>query len=145
MGGCDGPPENVVRKPYDKAPLEVKDLGPIKVDGKLNEAAWSNAVFHEGFVYISGPTEGLPQSEFAVSFDKEKVYFAVRCFDDDIANIVAPKRAKADRRRDDDLIEFFINADGKNSSYIQLLLTAGNFQQEVLGTHATMRRRSDFT
>ncbi|MBW3656944.1 MAG: carbohydrate binding family 9 domain-containing protein, partial [Gemmatimonadetes bacterium] len=71
--------------PHAAAPVvgAVRASGPVRIDGKLDEAAWSAATAATGFTQLE-PAEGQPGSErteVRVLFDDEALYVGVRLHD----------------------------------------------------------------
>jgi concanavalin A-like lectin/glucanase superfamily protein/cellulose/xylan binding protein with CBM9 domain len=124
--------------------FSVKNLGIPKIDGKLDDAVWKQANFFGDFVYFYKGKTASPQTEIAISAGKDRVYFAIRCFEPNISKLVAPKRHPGDMAFNDDLVEIFIDPDTSGDHYIHLALTAGNFQFQQVATHFGTRKRSDF-
>ncbi len=122
----------------------VKNLGAPKIDGKLDDAVWQQADFFSDFVYFNQGKTAAPQTEFAISAGKDKVYFAIRCFEPNIKKLVAPRHQAGDMASSDDSIELFIDPDISGDHYIQLALTAGNFQFQQLATQFGNNKRADF-
>lgn len=77
----------------------VRAKAPPVVDGKLDDACWSDAKWEGGFsslsVYAAKLGGPVPKTEFAVAADDDAVYFAVRCHD--------PNPAELGSRRDTSL------------------------------------------
>ncbi len=70
----------------------VKLTEKIKLDGKLDEADWQRAPVRGDFIE-NMPNEKQPtrfKTEVRVLFDHDALYFGVRAWDTDPANIVAP-------------------------------------------------------
>jgi hypothetical protein len=124
--------------------FSVKNHGIPQIDGKLDDAVWQQANFFGDFVYFYKGKTASPQTEVAISAGKDKVYFAIRCFEPNISKLVAPKRHPGDMAFNDDLVEIFIDPDTSGDHYIHLALTAGNFQFQQVVTHFGTRKRSDF-
>src|SRR5690349_4554372 len=64
---------------------------PIKIDGRLDEPAWSQAEAATDFRQES-PTEGAPASEkteVRVLYDSKNVYLGIRAYDSEPAKIKA--------------------------------------------------------
>jgi hypothetical protein len=73
--------------------------GPVSIDGRLNEAAWSEATAASGFIQRQ-PNEGaraLHQTEVRILVDDEAIYVAARMHDPDPASI-----ARQMTRRDEE-------------------------------------------
>ncbi len=124
--------------------FRAKNTGVPIIDGKLDDAVWQNANFFGDFVYFYKGKTASPQTEVAIIPGRDKVYFAIRCFEPNIKKLVAPKHQPGDMAFNDDLVELFIDPDSSGNHYIHLALTAGNFQFQQVVTHFGTRKRSDF-
>ena len=125
--------------------FSVKKLGVPKIDGKLDDAVWSKSNFFGDFVYFYKGKIASPQTEVAIVPGKDRVYFAIRCFEPNINKLVAPQHHPGDMAFEDDLVEIFIDPDISGNHYIHMALTAGNFQFQQVATNFGTMKRSDFT
>ena len=82
------------------SPAETK----VNVDGKLDDTAWQNALFQGDFIQRE-PEEGEPateRTEIGVLFDKDNIYFGIKCYDSEPDRIIAKEmRRDAEMRNDD--------------------------------------------
>lgn len=70
--------------------------GPVKLDGRLDEAAWAAAA-PIGSLTQTEPAEGAPPgdaTEVRVLRDDDNLYFGIRCFDRDPGGIAATKMGR---------------------------------------------------
>jgi hypothetical protein len=83
-----------------------KSSSPVKIDGILEETAWSNAtVIKILFEYLPGDNIPAPvDTDFLITFDENNFYMAFRCYDPD------PSQVRA-HLMDRDAIETFIQDD----------------------------------
>jgi len=84
---------------------------PPKIDGRLGDAAWSHAAAFDAFTQVE-PKEGAPPSqrtEVRFLFDREHLYVAVRCSDNDPAGIVARQRARDGDQDGDDRVAIVLD------------------------------------
>ena len=89
--------------------LPVSD--PIKIDGRLDEPAWSQAEAATDF-HQESPTEGAPASEKTevhVLCDSKNIYVGIRAFDSDPAKINARDLVRDSTLDTDDRIEIIID------------------------------------
>ena len=109
----DPPAEKV----YDGAAGELSITTPsvesagIRVDGRLDDAAWQQAAVLESFTQYE-PVEGIPASqrtEVLVLVDQGSVYFAVRAFDDQPRGIRATMAERDEFDRSDDYVRFILD------------------------------------
>ena len=83
---------------------------PIKVDGVLEEA-WSNAIPAAHF-YQQEPSVGQPASEdteVRILYNRDSIYFAIRCFDSEPGKIIGRERRRDDPLANDDSIAIILD------------------------------------
>ncbi|MFK5879587.1 MAG: DUF5916 domain-containing protein [Flavobacteriaceae bacterium] len=88
----------------------------IKLDGKLDEACWQNAIPIENFTQReqsegTAPTE---KTKIAVVYTKEKIYFGVWCYDNNPDKISAQKMSRDFSWGSDDNIEIMMSTFNDN-------------------------------
>jgi hypothetical protein len=102
-------------------PLPVYEVrrtsGPIKVDGKLDDAAWKKAPLVGDFVNNSDGSQSPYKTEARVLYDENFIYFAFRCAD---KNIWSTMRRRDQHLWDEEVVEVFLQADPNQPSYIEL-------------------------
>ncbi len=84
--------------------------GTLKLDGQLDDAAWSEVPAGYGFVEAD-PNRGEPASEqtlFKVLYDEDAIYFGVACYENDMAN-VSTALSRRDRVTNSDVISIYID------------------------------------
>ncbi|HKG98453.1 MAG TPA: sugar-binding protein, partial [Pyrinomonadaceae bacterium] len=84
---------------------------PIKIDGHLDESAWSEAVAATDFRQQE-PNEGTPASEkteVRVLFDDRNLYIGIHAFDSDPANINARELVRDASFSNDDKVEVLLD------------------------------------
>ncbi len=83
--------------------LTLKE-GPLVLDGKLDEEAWSRA--DEAYIFTQkDPDEGMPSTEktkVRVLYDKENIYFGVECWDSQAEGILATELRRDNNFDNDD-------------------------------------------
>src|SRR6266508_352700 len=89
----------------------------IKVDGRLDEAAWTEALIVGNFVHNRDGSPSQHKTEARVLYDDNFIYFSFRCADENIWSTF--------KRRDqhlwlEEVVEVFVQADLKVSNYIEL-------------------------
>jgi hypothetical protein len=104
--------EGAVARPGDPAPPSrmrsigaVRRVGPLVLDGRLDEAAWAAAPWGDGFTQAE-PDEGAPasvQTRFKVLWDDKALYVGVECDDPEPPTARLSRR---DRAIDADYISF---------------------------------------
>jgi len=103
----------------------VRATGPVTLDGKLDEKAWEAAPRITDF-----KSDGKPVSirtEARLLYDDENLYVAVRCYDDDMKNLVAEQTERDGKTFMDDSVEIFFDANRDGRTYF-------TFCTNVLGT-----------
>jgi hypothetical protein len=109
------PVRDVVR--YDGSAAEVDVATPsvtsaaIDVDGRLDEPVWEQAALLEGFTQYD-PIEGSPASqrtEVYVLVDEDAVYFGVKAYDDNPAEIRATLSERDSYTFTDDYVRFVLD------------------------------------
>jgi hypothetical protein len=90
---------------------------PIRVDGNLDDAAWSRAPLVGGFVNNSDGSKSPYKTEARVLYDDNFLYFSFRCVDD---NIWSTMRRRDEHLWEEEVIEVFLQADASQPSYIEL-------------------------
>lgn len=108
-------------------PALVVDEAPV-IDGRLDEAAWSEAEAISNFRQRS-PVEGAPPSqrtEFRALRDDDALYIGVRCFDEDPSGIIATQMQRDGGVGSDDsitiVLDTFLN---QRSGYLFTVGAAG--------------------
>lgn len=94
-----------------------RTLSPIKVDGKLDDPAWAAASPVGAFLNNVDGTPSSYQTEAKVLYDDKFLYFAFRCVDE---NIWATFKRRDDHLWTEEVVEVFLQADPRQTSYIEL-------------------------
>ena len=96
-------------------------VGDVRIDGKLDDAAWQACPAATGFtIPATGRPAVLRQTEFRMAWDDENLYVAVQCQE---PNVAAMKRTEGDAYFNDSVEIFFAPAKGKPTPYYRLALT----------------------
>jgi len=80
---------------------------PPVLDGKVDDAAWKNAVWVRGFYVLGGDFARAKQSQFAAGWTDDSLFVAMVCDEPDIA-LIHPKRKDGDALWAEDSVEIFI-------------------------------------
>jgi hypothetical protein len=86
--------------------------GSIRIDGRLDEAAWSQAKVGTGFIQVD-PDNGQPateQTEVRVLYDDQAIYIGARMFDSEPDKIRARLARRDESVSNADLIEISIDS-----------------------------------
>ena len=107
----------------------VRVTDAIKIDGLLNEPAWSLAMPATDFLQQQ-PSEGAPASErteVRVLFDEKNIYFGVRAFDSDAAHVNARELVRDANFSNDDKVEILLDTyhDRRNAFRFGEIFTQG--------------------
>ncbi len=97
----------------------------LKVDGKLDEAAWQQAPYTEAFVSPSGSadTAGLQKTRARFLWDDTALYVAVESSDTDIWSTFTERDSNT---WEQEVIELFLDPDGDKNDYLELQVTPSN-------------------
>jgi Carbohydrate-binding family 9 len=90
---------------------------PIKVDGKLDDAAWIIAPTVGKFVNNSDGSQSQYKTEARVLYDDNFLYFSFRCADN---NIWSTMKRRDEHLWEEEVVEVFLQADPGQPSYIEL-------------------------
>ncbi|HVS82966.1 MAG TPA: DUF5916 domain-containing protein [Pyrinomonadaceae bacterium] len=114
--------------------VRVTDV--IKIDGLLDEAAWSLAQPATDFLQQQ-PTEGAPASErteVRVLFDEKNIYFGIRAFDSDAAHINARELVRDADFSNDDTISIVLDTYHDRRNAFRFIVNPLGTQQDALIT-----------
>jgi hypothetical protein len=114
----------------------VRVSDTIKIDGLLDEAAWSLAQPATDFRQ-ERPTEGAPASErtdVRVLFDDKNIYFGIRAFDSDAAHINARELVRDASFSNDDRIELLLDTYHDRRNAFRFAVNPLGTQQDALIT-----------
>ena len=94
-----------------------RTLGPIHIDGILDESSWSAAAGTGPFLLNDG--KGLPAAKTVAKmlWDDQNLYFAFQCEDTDI---FATMRIRDQHLWEEEVVEIFIDPDSDQANYIEL-------------------------
>jgi hypothetical protein len=100
----------------DPAPvaLAAPAAGPVRLDGRLDEASWAGAV-PIGALTQTEPEEGAPPgeaTEVRVLLDEHSLYFGIRCVDRDPGGIAATKMGRDGDLEGDDHVMVVLDTFG---------------------------------
>ena len=107
----------------------------IKIDGKLDEAAWE-AVNFQGDFRQREPNEGEPateRTEVGVLYDDRNIYFGIKCFDSEPDKIIAREMRRDAIVDDDDYFEMVLDTyHDKRSGYYFITNAHGSKREAQL-------------
>ena len=113
-----------LQDPPRKSAVAVRVERPPRIDGRLDDEAWSLAAPIRDFVQVE-PVEGAPPSEATevrLLYDGRNLYVGVRCFDRDVAGIVGTQMGRDAVLDPDDRVELFFDTfgDRRNAFWFQM-------------------------
>jgi hypothetical protein len=114
----------------------VRVTDAIKVDGILDESAWSLAPPATDFLQ-ERPSEGAPASErteVRVLFDDQNVYFGMRAFDSDAIHINARDLVRDSNFPNDDRVEIILDTYHDQRNAFRFAVNPLGTQQDALIT-----------
>ncbi len=114
----------------------TKTSEPIKIDGLLNESAWSLAESAKDFRQQQ-PNEGMPateQTDVRVLFDDKNLYVGIRAFDSDPKNINARELVRDANFANDDKIEILLDTYHDKRNAFRFAVNPLGTQQDALIT-----------
>ena len=96
---------------------------PIRVDGRLDEAAWQAAPWTDDFVDIEGPPKPAPRfrTRARMLWDSTNLYIAAELSEPDVWGTITQRDAVIFRDND---FEVFIDPDGDTHQYYELEVNA---------------------
>jgi hypothetical protein len=90
---------------------------PIRVDGKLDDAVWAQALPFPDFRLNLDGSPAPYKTEARALYDDTFLYFFFRCRDD---NIWATFKTRDQHLWDEEVVEVFLQADPNQANYIEL-------------------------
>jgi hypothetical protein len=114
----------------------VRVTDPIKIDGLLDEPAWSLAQPATAFIQQQ-PNEGEPASErteVRVLFDERNIYFGVRAFDSEAAHVNARELVRDAGFSNDDKVEILLDTYHDRRNAFRFAVNPLGTQQDALIT-----------
>jgi hypothetical protein len=116
------------------APFEYvcrRAAGPIKVDGRLDEASWAEADWTEVFGDIEGPSKAAPRFRTRAQMLWDDQYFYIAAYLEE-PHIWATLKARDSIIFQDNDFEVFIDPDGDTHDYYELEMNALNTVWDLL-------------
>jgi len=95
----------------------TRATGPIRIDGKLDDTAWAKAAPVGPFVNNSDGAASPLRTEAKLLYDDQFLYFSFRIVDE---NIWATMRQRDEHLWLEEVVEVFLQADPRQTSYIEL-------------------------
>ncbi|MDI6783435.1 MAG: DUF4091 domain-containing protein [bacterium] len=104
---------------------------PPNLDGKLDD--WKDAVSVSGFTLNDGKGYASQQTRVYLTYDKNSLYIAYRCYEDDIANLRISETRHDGLPWRDDSIELLILADNNWDKLAHIVVNAGGALYDAIG------------
>ena len=101
---------------------------PIKIDGRLDDAAWTKAQVIKEFVVPRANRSPKTATAFRMAWDIKHLYFAAEMQD---ADLYGDLKKRNDRTWNNDVIELFIKPSDKKLHYYEFQVTPANTQLEL--------------
>jgi len=118
-------PENEKKKFLAQEAVKIgKREGPIKIDGKLDEADWKTAVPVSGFINGATKKPAKNQTLAKMLYDDEYVYFGVEAMEPAPDKLAAQYTKRDETVWKDDDIEIFIDPEGTGQLYYQFAINS---------------------
>lgn len=107
------------------------------IDGRLDDAAWDQAVTVDDFTQVEPDEGGEPtqRTEMLLLYDSDSLYVAFRCYDDDAEKIVVSQLQRDRSLGTDDNVAFVIDPyfDRRNGYYFAMNPAGCRCDAEVVG------------
>ena len=100
---------------------------PLKIDGKLDEAAWEQAPWASGFTLFGQPgnVPAERQTAFRVMYDDTYLYFGIRCEEQEMDRVPQIKLARDEHAIfGSEAVEVFVDPNHTHSTYYQFAVNA---------------------
>ncbi len=139
LGFAVVPVETQVKQPAPSLPLQIACpliSGPILIDGKLDDAAWSKAPWSDPFVDIEGDKKPKPPLETRVKMlhDDKALYIAAKLEEPHLQGVFTEHDSYIFHLDND--FEVFLDPDGDGQNYGELEMNALNTTWDLLLTRA---------
>ncbi len=125
--GASGPSSGTEVARYNGSAAELEVVTPsvpsaqISIDGRIDDVAWLGAALLDGFTQFK-PVEGSQASqrtEVLVLVDADAIYFGVKAYDDDVANVRATLSERDKFTFSDDYVRFILDTfDDQRRAYV---------------------------
>src|SRR5438552_9257815 len=130
------PAQEPQKSPKGRRIQAVRVADAIKIDGLLDEPAWSLAQPATEFLQQQ-PSEGAPASErteVRVIFDDKNIYFGIRAFDSDAAHINARELVRDADFSNDDTVAILLDTYHDRRNGFRFVVNPLGTQQDALIT-----------
>jgi hypothetical protein len=117
----------------EKSLLAIKIFQPLKIDGHLDDPAWSNSVTTTDFIQ-NYPTTGKPASQptnVKVIYDDAAIYIGAYLYDDPALIRKQITARDAELQKDVDYFAVFLDTYNDNQNGFQFVVTTANVQSDA--------------
>ena len=98
-----------------------------KIDGRPDDECWRAAPWQTGFTMLGGGEVSEPtQTQFAMVWDDQNLYFAVRCTESAVDRLVAKADDGSKDLLHDDHVEIFLAPEKQREDYAQFVVNSLN-------------------
>lgn len=98
---------------------------PPTLDGRLDEMVWQQAEWYSGFTRLGEVDEPAEaQTQFAVAFDRENLYFGVKCAEPNMDQLKATVTERDGKVHRDDVVELMVDSTGDRVEYYHFSVNA---------------------
>jgi hypothetical protein len=88
------------------------EIAPV-IDGNLTDSVWEKSEWQSGFKTLGNGKAPLQKTEFKVLYDDKYIYFAVKCFENNINRLKITAKENDGPVYVDDSVELFVVPDAK--------------------------------
>ena len=133
--------ENAGNGEHRKSVTAVRALVAPRIDGKLDDVAWTNAALVDSLHMVKPDEFGEPteHSRFLIVYDDDTLYVAARFFDSDPAKIIAKSMRHGSVALSDDLLSVIIDPFERGDGAYQFELNPNGVRTEAVYTTPTNR------
>jgi hypothetical protein len=115
---------------------------PPSIDGRLDEPVWGEAARIERLIQVEPVEGGEPsqRTDIYIAYDRDHLYIAARCWDDEPEKIIATQMARDANITDDDRIAIVIDTfhDHRNAFFFQISASGGR-RDGLIQNNRTLR------
>ncbi|MCX5642280.1 MAG: hypothetical protein NTY10_03470, partial [Candidatus Omnitrophica bacterium] len=108
--------------------------GEVKIDGKLDEAAWQKAQPSSPFIWLAstGETKAPAKTDFRMLVNPDAVYLGIFCAEPEMGKFLNTTKDRDNPLLfGDECVEIFLDPTGKGVTYYQFALNAINTQWDI--------------
>ena len=123
--------EDLAIEPVIDAVKVAKATAPIKLDGKLDEAVWSECTPIKTFYRFGTDQRQEAESVMYMAYDDKNLYLAVRCYEPFMDKLVAKETKHDSPVWCDDSVEFFVASPNNRAMQLIFNTVGGKFDSEL--------------